>query len=123
MLCLTCAMCVFACRRPLFVADAEYRAGKVFTRSKKGMLALYGTYLHVVDVLGLDAADGASGFAGGGADVTSCVLRWVNYMNVRHPAAALQPCQAAHKGQQVLGNAPCHVLTCHHHVPCALCAP
>ena len=50
----------------------------MFTRAKKGMLALYGTDLHVVDVLGLEAADVASG----STDVTSHVLRWVNYVDV-----------------------------------------
>jgi hypothetical protein len=45
---------------------------------KKGMLALYGTDLHVVDVLGLEAADVASGIA----DVTAHVLRWVNIADV-----------------------------------------
>jgi hypothetical protein len=60
------------------VAEAEFRASKVFTRSKKGLLALYGTDLHVVDVLGLEAAE-----SNGLADVTQHVLRWVNYINVR----------------------------------------
>jgi hypothetical protein len=65
-------------RRPLFAAEADFRASKVFTRVKKGMLALYGSDLHVVDVLGLEAADVASGIA----DVTAHVLRWVNIADV-----------------------------------------
>ena len=62
----------------MFVAEAEFRASKVFTRSKKGMLALYGTDMHVVDVLGLEAADVSSG----SADAASHVLRWVHYIDV-----------------------------------------
>lgn len=100
----------FACR-PLFVAEAEFRAGKVFTRSKKGMLALYGTDLHVVDVLGLEAADVASGVPGGGADVTSCVLRWVNYMNVSGASGRCLQQAASNRGQRS-GNTP-HPVHCH----------
>jgi hypothetical protein len=61
--------------RPLFVAEADFRASKVFTRVKKGMLALYGTDLQVLDVEAADAA-------GGMADVSAHVLRWVNYTDV-----------------------------------------
>lgn len=43
------------------------------------MLALYGTDLHVVDVLGLEAD------LGGNPDVTAHVLKWVNYVDVSAP--------------------------------------
>jgi len=85
--------------RPLFVAEADFRATKVFTRVKKGMLALYGTDLHVVDVLGLEAADVASGLA----DVTSHVLRWVNYVDVS-VADELAHAPGKHKQNQHCGG-------------------
>lgn len=81
-------LCHLLCR-PLFVAEAELRAGKVFTRSKKGLLALYGTDLHVVDVLGLEAAE-----SNGLADVTQHVLRWVNYINVSFGSLSQRACSS-----------------------------
>lgn len=73
--------------KPLFAAEAEFRASKAFrpTRSKKGMLALYGTDLQVVDVAGLDGAADGSGLA---TDVTSHVLRWVNIADVSNSTGA-----------------------------------
>jgi hypothetical protein len=71
-------LCPYVCLppRPLFVAEAEYRAGlsKYLARSKKALLALFGLELLVVDVAALDAD------AGCGGDVTAAsALRCVPY--------------------------------------------
>lgn len=61
----------------------QRRASKLFTKTKKGLLALHGTDLQVLDVYGLDNSSAESASGGSSADVTShFVLRWVNYWDV-----------------------------------------
>ncbi|WIA40973.1 hypothetical protein OEZ86_004620 [Tetradesmus obliquus] len=61
--------------RPLFVAEAEFRAAKVFTRVKKCMLVLTGAEVLVLNVAALEAAEAAAA----GGDMSLAVLRLISY--------------------------------------------
>jgi hypothetical protein len=65
--------------RPLFVAEAEFRAAKVFTRVKKCMLVLTGADVLVINVAALEAAEAAAV----GGDPSLAVLRLISYREVR----------------------------------------
>jgi hypothetical protein len=65
--------------RPLFVAEAEFRAAKVFTRVKKCMLVLTGADMLVINVAALEAAEAAAA----GGDMSLAVLRLISYREVR----------------------------------------
>lgn len=75
--CVQWLMLSMSCR-PLFVAEAEFKVAKYFTRVKKCMLVLYGAELLIVDVAALDAADSAAA----AADISVAVLRLISYSEV-----------------------------------------
>lgn len=68
---LVCLSC-----RPLFVAEAEFKAAKYFTRVKKCMVVLTGADMLVVNVAALEAESASAG------DMSVGVLRLVNYHEV-----------------------------------------
>lgn len=93
--------------RPLFVAEVEFRAAKVFTRTKRTLLVLNGAELQIIDVAALEAAEGAPP----GESPAVGVLRLVNYSEVWQSGTPAPPCLCASAAQCRMQQPPPHTHT------------